>query len=236
MPSRAPSNLSWDSNCSELPTHPHPHYCINRPVECIFQRGSCYLFTGTPGSGVQIPEYSASRGPRARERVHKTALNALVLDPQCLKGRSFFTECGPQCLPFAQNPVCRHPRLLNTPKNARRILPQAPAARRRIASTSLVTAGGPRAYPPNLSAGRKDPAARSTQRGPDRSEDDFFLGGVSPGASDGGGSSQGYSSPKLMPNALASRTRSLWGSTYLSLPATSSSGMWHILPSRRAIM
>ena len=47
---------------------------------------------------------------------------------------------------------------------------------------------------------------------------------------------RGYSSPKLMPNALASRTRSLWGSTYLSLPATSSSGMWHILPSRRAIM
>ena len=47
---------------------------------------------------------------------------------------------------------------------------------------------------------------------------------------------RGYSSPKLMPNALASRTRSLWGSTNLSLPATSSSGMWHILPSRRAIM
>lgn len=48
---------------------------------------------------------------------------------------------------------------------------------------------------------------------------------VSPGASDESGSSRGYSSPKLMPNALASRTRSLWGSTYLSLPATSSSGM-----------
>ena len=47
---------------------------------------------------------------------------------------------------------------------------------------------------------------------------------------------RGYSSPKLMPSALASRTRSLWGSTNLSLPATSSSGMWHILPSRRAIM
>ena len=52
---------------------------------------------------------------------------------------------------------------------------QAPAARRRIASASLVTAGGPRAYLPNLSAGRKDPAARSAQRGPDMSEDD--LGG-----------------------------------------------------------
>ena len=33
----------------------------------------------------------------------------------------------------------------------------------------------PRAYLPNLSAGRKDPAARSAQRGPDMSEDD--LGG-----------------------------------------------------------
>ena len=59
---------------------------------------------------------------------------------------------------------------------------------------------------------------------------------VSPGASDESSSSRGYSSPKLMPSALASRTRSLWGSTNLSLPATSSSGMWHILPSRRAIM
>lgn len=124
---------------------------------------------------MQISEYSASRSPRARERVHKTALNALVLDPQCLKSWSFFTERGPWCLPFAQNPVCRHPRLLNTPKNARRILPQAPVARRRIASASLVTAGGPRAYLPNLSAGRKDPAARSARRGPDMSEDD--LGG-----------------------------------------------------------
>ena len=57
-----------------------------------------------------------------------------------------------------------------------------------------------------------------------------------PGASDESSFGRGYSSPKLMPSALASRTRSLWGSTYLSLPATSSSGMWHILPSRRAIM
>ena len=52
---------------------------------------------------------------------------------------------------------------------------QAPAARRRIASASPGTAGDPRAYLPNLSAGRKDPAARSAQRGPDMSEDD--LGG-----------------------------------------------------------
>lgn len=52
---------------------------------------------------------------------------------------------------------------------------QAPAARRRIASASPVTAGDPRACLPNLSAGRKDPAARSARRGPDMSEDD--LGG-----------------------------------------------------------
>ena len=162
---------------------------LNRPAGCIFRLGGCFLPTGTPGGGVQIPEYSASRGPRARGRVHKTALKAPILSPNASRAARFFTGCGPWCLPFAQNPVCRHPRLLNTPKNARRILPQAPAARRRIATAS----------------------------------DESSFG-------------RGYSSPKLMPNALASRTRSLWGSTYLSLPATSSSGMWHILPSRRAIM
>ncbi len=171
---------------------------------------------------MQIPEYSASRGPRARGRGCKTALKAPILSPNASRAARFFTERGPWCLPFAQNPVCRHPRLLNTPKNARRILPQAPVARRRIASASLVTAGGPRAYLPNLSAGRKDPAARSARRDPDMSEDD--LGGK-PWGLRWGGYSRGYSSPKLMPNALASRTRSLWGSTYLSLPATSSSGM-----------
>lgn len=121
-------------------------------------------------SGVfSIPE-SAGAGTGAQNRAECPGPG-----PQCLKDRSFFTGCGPQCLPFAQNPVCRHPRLLITPKNARRILPQAPVARRRIASASLVTAGGPRAYLPNLSAGRKDPAARSARRGPDMSEDD--LGG-----------------------------------------------------------
>ena len=114
-----------------------------------------------------------------RERVHKTALNALVLDPQCLKGRSFFTGCGPQYLPFAQNPVCRCPRLLNTPKNARRILPQAPAARRRIASTSLITAGGLRAYLPNRPRTCQDPAVRFARRGPSVLRKDFL--GVSPG-------------------------------------------------------
>lgn len=160
-------------------------------------------------------------------------IESLTLSSGASRTAHFFAECGPRRLSLAQNPVCRHPRLLNTPKNARRILPQALAARRRIASASPVTAGGPKAYLPNLSAGRKDPAARSAQRGPDMSEDD--LGGK-PWGLRWGGSSRGYSSPKLMPNALASRTRSLWGSTYLSLPATSSSGMWHILPSRRAIM
>lgn len=120
---------------------------------------------------MQIPEYSASRSPQAR----KTALKAPILNPSASRAARFFTGCGPWCLPFAQNPVCRHPRLLNTPKNARRILHQAPVARRRIAPASPVTAGDPRAYLPNLSAGRKDPAARSARRGPDMSEDD--LGG-----------------------------------------------------------
>lgn len=182
---------------------------------------------------MQIPEYSASRGPRARGRGCKTALKAPILSPNASRAARFFTGCGPWCLPFAQNPVCRHPRLLNTPKNARRILPQAPAARRRIVSASPVTAGGPRAYLPNLSAGRKDPAARSARRDPDIPR---TIWEVSPGVSDESSFGRGYSLPKLMPSALASRTRSLWGSTYLSLPATSSSGMWHILPSRRAIM
>lgn len=92
---------------------------------------------------MQIPEYSASRGPRARGRGCKTALKAPILSPNASRAARFFTGCGPWCLPFAQNPVCRHPRLLNTPKNARRILPQAPAARRRIVSASLVVAGAP---------------------------------------------------------------------------------------------
>lgn len=156
---------------AERHAHPQPLYCINRTAKCIFRRDGCFLPTGTPGGGVQIPEYSASRSPQAR----KTALKALIKSPQRLKSRSFSTGCAPWCLPFAQNPVCRHPRLLNTPKNARRILPQALAARRRIASASPVTARGPRAYLPNLSAGRKDPAARSARRDPDMSEDD--LGG-----------------------------------------------------------
>ena len=179
-------------------------------------------------SGIfSIPE-STGAGTGAQNRAEDSDLG-----PQRLEDRSFSTECGPRRPPFAQNPVCKRPRMLNIPKNARRTLPQAPAARRRIASASPVTAGGPRAYLPNLSAGRKDPAARSARRGPDMSEDD--LGGK-PWGLRWGGSSRDYSSPKLMPSALASRTRSLWGSTNLSLPATSSSGMWHILPSRRAIM
>ena len=182
---------------------------------------------------MQIPEYSASRGPRARGRGCKTALKAPILSPNASRAARFFTGCGPWCLPFAQNPVCRHPRLLNTPKNARRILPQAPAARRRIASASLVIAGGPRLtsqiFPQD---GRTPPReARSGVLTCPRT-----IWEVSPGVSDESSFGRGYSSPKLMPNALASRTRSLWGSTYLSLPATSSSGMWHIFPSRRAIM
>lgn len=179
-------------------------------------------------SGVFSVPGSAGAGTGAQNRAECPGPG-----PQCLKDRSFFTGCGPQCLPFAQNPVCRHPRLLNTPKNARRILPQAPAARRRIATASLVTAGGPRAYLSNLSAGWKDPP-REAHGGVLTCPRTIWE--VSPGVSDESSFGRGYSSPKLMPNALASRTRSLWGSTYLSLPATSSSGMWHILPSRRAIM
>ena len=121
-------------------------------------------------SGVfSIPEPTGV-GPGAQNRAESP-----VFDRQSLEDRSYFSECGLRRSPIAQNPVCRHPRLLNIPKNARRILPQAPATRRRIASASLVTAGGPRAYLPNLSAGRKDPAARSARRDPDMSEDD--LGG-----------------------------------------------------------
>ena len=121
-------------------------------------------------SGIfSIPE-STGAGAGAQNRAEDSDLG-----PQRLEDRSFSTECGPRRPPFAQNPVCKRPRMLNIPKNARRTLPQAPAARRRIASASPVTAGGPRAYLPNLSAGRKDPAARSARRGPDVSEDD--LGG-----------------------------------------------------------
>ena len=117
---RATHDVASVGKNAERHAHPQPLYCINRTEKSIFRRGDCFLPTGTPGGAVQIPEYSASRSPRVRERVHKTALNALVLYPQCLKSWSFFTERGLWCLPFAQNPVCRHSRLLNTPKNARR--------------------------------------------------------------------------------------------------------------------
>lgn len=121
-------------------------------------------------SGIfSIPE-STGAGTGAQNRAEDSDFG-----PQRLEDRSFSTECGPRRPPFAQNPVCKRPRMLNIPKNARRTLPQAPAARRRIASASPVTAGDPRAYLPNLSAGRKGPAARSARRGPDMSEDD--LGG-----------------------------------------------------------
>ena len=160
---------------AERHAQPQPPFCINRPADCIFRRVGCFLPTGTPGGGVQIPEFSASRSPRVRERAHNTALKVLILNSNASRAARFSTGCGPLRLPFAQNPVCKRPRMLNIPKNARRTLPQALAARRRIASASPVTAGGPRACIPNLSAGRKDPAARSARRGPDMSEDD--LGG-----------------------------------------------------------
>ena len=68
--------------------------------------------------------------PTGQERTHRAALKTLILSPQRLRDRSFFTGCGPWRLPFAQNPVCRHPRLLKTPKNARPAPPQASGNRK----------------------------------------------------------------------------------------------------------
>lgn len=179
-------------------------------------------------SGVfSIPD-PAGAGTGVQNRVE-----CLDSEPPVPQGPIIFYRMRPIAPAFRPKPVCRCPRLLKTPKNARRILHQASAARRRIVLAPPVTAGGPRAYLPNLSAGWKDPAARSARR---ILTCPRTIWEVSPGFSDESSFGRGYSSPKLMPNALASRTRSLWGSTYLSLPATSSSGMWHILPSRRAIM
>ena len=175
-----------------------------------------------------IPE-SAGAGMGAQNRVE-----SLDYEPSAPQGSLIFTVCGSWRLLFAQNPVCRHPRLLKTPKKC-----------------TLHPTLGTRSKKANslgLPSYRRRPQGFTSQIFPQdgRTPPREARGGVltcprtiwevSPGASDGGGSSRGYSSPKLMPNALASRTRSLWGSTYLSLPATSSSGMWHILPSRRAIM
>ena len=179
-------------------------------------------------SGIfSIPE-STGAGTGAQNRAEDSDLG-----PQRLEDRSFSTECGPRRPPFAQNPVCKRPRMLNIPKNARRTPPQAPAARndwlRSEPLPSKVPGLTSQIFPQD---GRTPP--REAHGGVLTCPRTIWE--VGPGVSDGGGSSRGYSSPKLMPNALASRTRSLWGSTYLSLPATSSSGMWHILPSRRAIM
>lgn len=114
---------------AERHAQPQPPFCINRPADCIFRRVGCFLPTGTPGGGVQIPEFSASRSPRVRERAHNTALKVLILNSNASRAARFSTGCGPLRLPFAQNPVCKRPRMLNIPKNARRTPPQAPAAR-----------------------------------------------------------------------------------------------------------
>ena len=75
-------------------------------------------------SGIfSIPE-STGAGIGAQNRAEDSDLG-----PQRLEDRSFSTECGPRRPPFAQNPVCKRPRMLNIPKNARRTPPQAPAAR-----------------------------------------------------------------------------------------------------------
>ena len=56
--------------------------------------------TGTPGGAVQIPEYSASRGPRARGRVHKTALKAPILSPNASRAARFFYRTRPMVPAF----------------------------------------------------------------------------------------------------------------------------------------
>ena len=174
-----------------------------------------------------IPE-SAGAGMGAQNRVE-----SLDYEPSAPQGSLIFTVCGSWRLLFAQNPVCRHPRLLKTPKKCT-LHPTLGTRSKKANSLGLPSyRRRPQGLPPK--------SFRRTE-GPRRAKRTAVLTcprtiwEVSPGGSDGGGSSRGYSSPKLMPSALASRTRSLWGSTNLSLPATSSSGMWHILPSRRAIM
>ena len=101
---------------AERHAQPQPPFCINRPADCIFRRVGCFLPTGTPGGGVQIPEFSASRSPRVRERAHNTALKVLILNSNASRAARFSTGCGPLRLPFAQNPVCKRPRMLNIPK------------------------------------------------------------------------------------------------------------------------
>lgn len=182
---------------------------------------------------MQIPEYSASRGPRARGRGCKTALKAPILSPTPLEPLIFY-----RMRPMA--PAFRPKFSMQAPSAAEysQKCTQHPTLGTRSKKTNSLGLPSYRRRPPGLTSqifpqdGRTPPReARSGVLTCPRT-----IWEVSPGASDGGGSSRGYSSPKLMPSALASRTRSLWGSTNLSLPATSSSGMWHILPSRRAIM
>lgn len=208
---------------------------MNRPAKCILRRGSCFLPTGTPGGGVQIPEYSASRSPQVRERECKTALKAPILSPNAPRAARFY-RMRPMVPAFRPKSSMQAP---SAAEYSQKCTPHPTPGTRSKKTNSLGLPSyrrRPQGLPPPKKIfpqdGRTPPReARSGVLTCPRT-----IWEVSPGASDGGGSSRGYSSPKLMPNALASRTRSLWGSTYLSLPATSSSGMWHILPSRRAIM
>ncbi len=87
---RATHDVASVGKNAERHAHPQALYCINRPVECIFRRGDCFLPTGTPGGAVQIPEYSASRGPRARARGCKTALKAPILSPNAPRAARFY--------------------------------------------------------------------------------------------------------------------------------------------------
>ena len=88
------------------------------PFACRCPRGR------RANSGIFSIPVSAGAGTGAQNRAESP-----VFDFQRFEDCSFSTECGPRRPPFAQNPVCKRPRMLNIPKNARRTPPQAPAAR-----------------------------------------------------------------------------------------------------------
>lgn len=56
--------------------------------------GQLLLVHGYPRGGVQIPEYSASRGPRARGRECKTALKAPILSPNASRAARFLQDAA----------------------------------------------------------------------------------------------------------------------------------------------
>ena len=96
---------------AERHAQPQPPICINRPADCIFRRVGCFLPTGTPGGGVQIPEFSASRSPRVRGRAHNTALKVLILNPNASRAARFLRNA-----PIA--PAFRPKSSMQAPPNA----------------------------------------------------------------------------------------------------------------------